>query len=192
MYESLVSARAPKKQNDLKSDHQDLHFCRAQAGYFFEAAEMFKDDTLCLAADDKTKINVGTLAVSRYHQISKFLQLKDFLNNPDHDFLIPGYKITPSGYHFLQTEKRSTKKCGKTIQSRSLTRSNKVEKQIRSKSLLATLHGVQDDNSRQILNSCITDKAGQIHLKCGKTGPVYVFHRAQLFHSSTLESHAKT
>ena len=53
LYKSLVSARVPKEQNDLKSDHQDLRFCRAQAGYFFEAAEMFKDNTLCLSADNK-------------------------------------------------------------------------------------------------------------------------------------------
>ena len=63
LYKSLVSARVPKKKNDLKSGHQDLHFCRTQADYVFEAAEMFKDDTLCLLADDKNKINVGTLAV---------------------------------------------------------------------------------------------------------------------------------
>ena len=49
---------------------------------------------------------------------------------------------------------------------------------------------VQGDNGRQILNSCITDKAGQIHVRCGKTGPLYVFHIAQMFHSSTWESHA--
>ena len=38
LYKSLASVRAPMKKNDLKSDHQDLHFCREQAGYFFEAA----------------------------------------------------------------------------------------------------------------------------------------------------------
>ena len=27
----------------MKSDHQDLHFCKVQAGYFFEAAELFKE-----------------------------------------------------------------------------------------------------------------------------------------------------
>ena len=96
LYNSLVSARVPKKQNDLKSDHKDLHFCRAQAAYFFEAAGMFNDDTLHLSANDKNKVNIGTLPVSRYHQISKFFLLKDSPNYPDCDFPIPGYIITPN------------------------------------------------------------------------------------------------
>ena len=71
LHKGLTKARIPKKKNCMKSDHKDLHFCRAKAGYF-EAAELFKEDVIQLSADDKNKINVGTLAVSRYHWISKF------------------------------------------------------------------------------------------------------------------------
>ena len=118
---SLVSARVPKKKNDFKSDHEDLHFCRVPAGYFFEAAEISKDDSLCLSADNKNKINVGTLAVSRDHQISKFFLLKDFPNYPDRDFPIPGNETTPSGYLFLQTEKKEYKEMWKDYSIKKLS-----------------------------------------------------------------------
>ena len=41
LYKGLIKAR-----NDIKSDHKDIHFCRVQAGYFFEAAELFKEDAI--------------------------------------------------------------------------------------------------------------------------------------------------
>ena len=37
-----------------------------------EAGEYFHDEVIRISADDKNKVNVGTLAVSRYHQISHF------------------------------------------------------------------------------------------------------------------------
>ena len=46
LYKGLIKARIPKKKNHMKSDHQDLHFCRFQAGYFFDAAELFKEDAI--------------------------------------------------------------------------------------------------------------------------------------------------
>ena len=52
-----------------------------------------------------TKLKVGFLAVSRYHQ-----QRKYFLNNDspvleDHDFPIPRYLFNVSGYMFLENDK---------------------------------------------------------------------------------------
>ena len=44
------------------------------------------------------KINVGTLAVSRYHQIRRLFLVDDSPNYDDHDFPTPGYKIETSGY----------------------------------------------------------------------------------------------
>ena len=46
LYKGLIKARIPKKKNGMKSDHQDLHLYRSQAGYFFEAAELFKEDAI--------------------------------------------------------------------------------------------------------------------------------------------------
>ena len=48
---------------------------------------------------DVNKIKVGTLAVSRYHQLEKrYYPVDDAPNYPDHDFLVPGYHIIASGY----------------------------------------------------------------------------------------------
>ena len=131
------------------------------------------------------------VAGSRYHQISKFFLIDDSPNYPDHDFPIPSYKITPGGYLFLETETlQSQKKERRMIQSRSETRQHKTEKQKRSQSLPPSVDIRDENESGEMLNKCITDKLGRIHHKCGKTGPLHIFCRAQMFHSSTSENHA--
>ena len=86
------------------------------------------------------------LAVSRYHQISKFFLVDGSPNYPDHGFPIRGYKITPSGYLFFETETlQSQKKEREMIQSRSETRQYKTEKQKRSQSLPPSLE-IRDEN----------------------------------------------
>ena len=76
------------------------------------------------------------------------------------------------------------------IQSRRETRQHKTEKQKRSQSLPPSFDIRDENESQEMLNNCITDKLGRIHLKCGKTGPLYIFHRDQMFHCFTSESHA--
>jgi len=61
----------------------------------------FKDECLILSCDDMNKLKVSTLAVSRYHQVTKFFPNDDQPNYPDHDFPIPGYKLITSGYMIL-------------------------------------------------------------------------------------------
>ena len=105
LYKGIINARIPKKSNNrFSSDHKDLHFCRSQASMFCEAVEFYSDEVIRISADDKNKVNVGTLAVSRYHQLSRFFMENDSPNYLDHDFPIPGYKITPSGYLILSTK----------------------------------------------------------------------------------------
>ena len=109
-YKGLIQARIPKKANNqIAFEHKDLHFCRSQAAMFSEAGEYFHDEVIRISADDKNKVNVGTLAVSRYHQISRFFMTNDSPDYFDHDFPIPGYKITPSGYLVLRSRSRSRK-----------------------------------------------------------------------------------
>ena len=132
------------------------------------------------------------LTVSRYHQISKFFLVNDSPNYLVHDCPICGYKITPSGYLFLETEAlQSQKKERRMIISRSETRQYKTEKQKRSQSLPPSFDIRDENESGEMFNNCITDKLRRIQLKCGKTGPLYNFHMAQMFHSSTSKSHAE-
>ena len=76
----------------------DSHCLLARVAYQREFATHFKDECMILSCDDMNKVNVGTLAVSRYHQLEKFFPKDDQPHYPDHDFPIPGYKRIPSCY----------------------------------------------------------------------------------------------
>ncbi|XP_064619462.1 uncharacterized protein LOC135482911, partial [Lineus longissimus] len=60
-----------------------------------------------LSSDDKNKVNVGTLAVSRYIQIRKIFPTSDRPNYHDHDFPEPNSKLNPSGYLMLSSKDSS-------------------------------------------------------------------------------------
>ena len=68
-----------------------------------------------MSCNDMNKLNVGTLAVSRYHQLSRFFPLDDAPDYPDHDFPYRNAKIIPSGYMLLQQPPVA----GRRIRSRS-------------------------------------------------------------------------
>ena len=63
---------------------------------------MAAGETMRISADDKHKIPVGALAVSRYFSIRRYFPLDDAPNYNDHDFP-GGSKITPSGYLIMRT-----------------------------------------------------------------------------------------
>ena len=96
-YHGVLSVRVPSKKNDEHSHHKDSHYCHAQVGYMLEFAQQFADSTSTFSCDNKNKVNVGTLAVSRYHQILKIFPVSNLAVYRDHDFLIPREKLIPSG-----------------------------------------------------------------------------------------------
>ena len=99
LYRGIVNLRIPSKKNTATAcDAADLHYTMAQVGYANELFELFHDEAVRISADDKNKINVGTLAVSRYFQIRKYFPSDDTPNYTDHDFPLPDAKIVPSGY----------------------------------------------------------------------------------------------
>ena len=53
---------------------------------------MFPCSASILSTDDMTKIKVGPPAVSRYHHVHEMFMKDDYMNLPDHNFPIPGYK----------------------------------------------------------------------------------------------------
>ena len=55
--------------------------------------DMFSDETIALSADDKNKVHVGTLAVSRHFSINNLLATNYQPNYPDHDFLYVNAKL---------------------------------------------------------------------------------------------------
>ena len=76
-YHGLVAAKVPGKDNSLRKRHIDSHFAFAQINYVVEFSSMFESDCAVLSCDDMNKVNVGSLAVSRYHQIGKFFPVDD-------------------------------------------------------------------------------------------------------------------
>ena len=94
-YKSLLKARVPKKDNSgTFNEHPDRHFCASQVKGAVEFGVKFQYETLLVSSDNMNKVNVGVLAVSRYHQLQHFF--------PDHDFPSMNSKITPSGYLVLK------------------------------------------------------------------------------------------
>ena len=74
-----------------------------------ELSEMLLDKMVAFSADDKNKLNMGTLAVSRYFNIGKFFMTNDQRNYPDHDFPYSGTKLVPSGYLLLKSRLRRSR-----------------------------------------------------------------------------------
>lgn len=71
-----------------------------------QLAEVFSDETIAISADDKNKVNVGTLAVSRHFPIKNIFATNDQPNYPDHDFAYTNAKIVPAGYSLLSSRNR--------------------------------------------------------------------------------------
>ncbi|KAJ8040034.1 hypothetical protein HOLleu_14220 [Holothuria leucospilota] len=104
-YSGLVDA----KKNDVRIDNPDAHYYCARTRYRLEFAMEF-EESIILSADCMNKINVGGLAVSRYHQVNKIFPTDDAPNLPDHDFPMgSNYKLTPSGYLQLNRDKSKPK-----------------------------------------------------------------------------------
>ena len=71
-----------------------------------ELAEMFSNETIAVSADDKNKVNVGMLAVSRHFSINNTFATDDQPNYPDHDFPYANAKLVPAGYLLLKSRKQ--------------------------------------------------------------------------------------
>lgn len=99
--------------NSSEIDH--LNHCLSSHGkksvrvFFRELSEMLLNETVALSADDKNKLNVGTLAVSRYFNQGKFFMTNDQPNYPDHDFPYSGAKLIPAGYLLLKSRIRRSR-----------------------------------------------------------------------------------
>ena len=101
-YKGFIDAKRPPKRNDLTSKtHRDFHYTTAQVNIIEELAEMFSAETIAISADDKNKVNVGTLAVNRHFSINNMFATNDQPNYPDHDLPYPNAKRVPAGYLLL-------------------------------------------------------------------------------------------
>ncbi|KAJ8020324.1 hypothetical protein HOLleu_39890 [Holothuria leucospilota] len=119
-YKGLVKAKVASKRNDFHKKNEDGHYYAARMRYRLEFGRKSEDETIVISADCMNKVNIGGLAVSRYHQIRRIFPNDDQPNVPDHDFPIgKGYKITPSGYMILKSkpgfQKTTQENLGRTV-----------------------------------------------------------------------------
>ncbi|CAF1041269.1 unnamed protein product, partial [Didymodactylos carnosus] len=72
-YKNVINAKIPSKRNDKNCKIlDDSHFASAQVKYGYELASLYSQEIISLSCDNKCKIPIGSLAVSRYHQIKRF------------------------------------------------------------------------------------------------------------------------
>ncbi len=78
-------------------------FMLFQVGMANEVFQMAEEECIRISADDKHKVPVGTLAVSRYFSIRRFFPVDDSPNFYDHDWVSKNSKVVPSGYLVMRT-----------------------------------------------------------------------------------------
>ncbi|PIK35465.1 hypothetical protein BSL78_27713 [Apostichopus japonicus] len=102
-YAQTVGAKVASKANNVRTESDKNHFFAARLKYRMEFMTQFHQNYVAVSFDTMNKIHIGTLAVSRYHQLQKVFPVRDMPNYPDHDFpLGNGYKVTPVGYMKLE------------------------------------------------------------------------------------------
>ena len=103
-YKALVDGRIGIKKNSYREFHPDSHYLFARNKQRREFCTLFESHSCILSMDDMAKIKVGAPAVSRYHQIRRMFSSSDMPNVSDHDFPVPNYLLSVSGYMFLQSK----------------------------------------------------------------------------------------
>ena len=182
-YHGLVKSRVPGKDNSVRKTHPDAHYAFAQVRYIKEFCQEFKDECAQLSCDDMNKVNVGVLAVSRYHQIGRFFPEDDAPRYPDHDFPFRNSKLIPSGYMILEDQGSASPSTSR-IRSRSMSRQPVARHGTRSASWSPSATSSQSNKDFKL------DKHGRLHYVVPHTGPLHVVARASRFHSATSTAHA--
>ena len=194
-----MNPRIPRKENTASTtEHVDLHFTIAQVNYANELFELFPDECVQISVDDKNKINVGTLAVSRFFQINRFFPANDRPNYHDHDFPYANSKIVPSGYLVMKT-----KGTGGTISQASRRRSRSATREMRPMEGCQPERRSRSDSpvDRRLSSSTsaaacpadvlssVQDRHGRQHVKFGRTGDLHVFNRAMKYLKTSPMTH---
>lgn len=103
LYRSIIKAKIPRKQNNVRRFDPDAHFYFSRMKLLRNFNAHFSNDCVEVSCENKNKVHVGTLATGRMNKINKFFIDGDAPNYNDHDFPLAGYKITPMGYMFMQS-----------------------------------------------------------------------------------------
>ena len=202
-YKSYIPARVPCKRNDIRKKSDDAHYLFSRVKMRREFAQEFNDEVAVISCDDMTKLKVGgILMVSRYHQIKKFYPEDDSPEYDDHDYNLPGYLITPSGYMLLEFKdevplhlQAHSDNVYEEIQSDMESQGNILgdyaEKNLAEevRAVLAETLENLSGNQIQVEKDKIVDSHGRLHYKTPHSGPAAIFLRAHLYQKSDINAH---
>jgi hypothetical protein len=86
-YKTAIDARVGAIANSGRDlTRPDAHYLFAQVRLRREFAAAVSHESLIMSCDDMNKVNIGVLAVSRYHQLSRLFMKGDNPISSDHDF----------------------------------------------------------------------------------------------------------
>ena len=142
---------------------------------------MFSNETIAISADDKTKVNIGTLAVSRHFSINDILQQTTNPKTPIMIFRMQMQKLVPAGYLLLKSRKR-----------RSRSHSSPLTKEwVHTKSKYRSSSAPPNHFSRErnLRGKMFTDALGRDQIRRPRTGSLNVCLHAYMFHNSTSAMH---
>ena len=105
-YKTLINARVGTKQNSYREFHADTHYLFARNKMRRELGTLLSDKISVVSVNHMAKVNVVAPAVSRYHQINRFIPEKDGHVLNDHDFPVPGYLIRFLDTCFFKMKKK--------------------------------------------------------------------------------------
>ena len=102
-YKGITDGKVAFKDNSLMKQHVNGHYLLSRIKLRKEMFSHLDKEVTAVSCDTMNKLKVGTLAVSRYHQIRKIFLQSDRPNYPNHDFPLP-YKLVPDGILILQKQ----------------------------------------------------------------------------------------
>ena len=177
LYKGYVNAKIPSKRNNTSATvHPNFHYTSAQVSYVNEFAALFPNEVVALSCDCKNKINVGTLAVSRYFQINSYFFQEDSPDYNDHDFPYPDAKLVPAGYMSLYSKQRRSRSFSPV--KRGL--SKRPTRRTRSQSPDLGHLGLKK----------ATDRQGRQRIPWRRTGPLSVYVYPSRYIESVSSTHA--
>ena len=101
-YQCLIDARIGIKSNCYREYHPYAHYLFSRNKHRREFCSLFQSESCIISMDDMAKLKVGAPAVSRYHNIRWLFATSDAPNYKDHDFPVPNYLLSVSGYMILE------------------------------------------------------------------------------------------
>ena len=103
-YHHVIDAGIPRKDNSGSEGNVDSQIDCAQVRFKAEFGAYFSSSVSRWSLDNKAKVKVGVMAVSRYHKLESYFLNGDEPLHADHDFPLPGYLIEPAGYLLLGSQ----------------------------------------------------------------------------------------